>query len=742
MERTTKVQKQKKHLLIIKKPKITIKKYGNLNKEPFQKSYWKSEAEIKLHPYPLNYEATLLHRGIKYQLKIDKGRSGPLFKVKDLHSNQESQGNDCKTAWDNIHHLKGQKYVDTDGYEMFGFNNEPLREELNKMAKHQIQTVLRNMIQKSDVAVENNKIQENQKKISSPILPQPEKETNEQIEQEEKDEINEIFEKEILPNESNNNVQISLEKSQKKTQESKKSEKNKSSDEDSQDLYSIDLREETSTKLQSIKDIDTQESVDLNESIELDFEEEEEEKSFIPDSDESESSKIKPHSLSGKLTNFDNAIFSEHLLEKSTSKEMVDASVEVKSQMLIEDLESQTILTPMSPVKSNSKKSTKSPMVFESPMKQFLDSTSEDISQEDMKSNPFFSQHKLPNHPIEAINKDYQLETFPKISFTSPIVDIAFSNGIESRIAVCLEDQVFIYLLLENNNWICNEFYQTDDNSFTKVIFTSNNFIMLISENEKTSVVEIFKGKDKFISKLKFECKIIGCLTFDNVLIVSTQKDIIKYEFNESWNILQGETILENMNGSSDLKCVSVTSDETKLFALSDCMCGIWDLNTCKLINSVKTYPFYEIINPLIIHESKTKGQEGLMVIFLFKKYDDEQDEDEQQKELHKCGLFFISMTGDHFILKYIYENKSSLTQSQSLNNLQVVSSAINQSNYLSVGTSIGKIYIFNSRTTHCSGILSDLENEKISCCKFHNDLPLFASASENGNLFIYYQEN
>jgi hypothetical protein len=139
MERTKKVEKQKKQLLTIKKPKLIITNYGKLNHEPFQKNYWKTESQIKLHPFPIEYEANLVHKGIKYKLSIEKGRAGPIFIVKDLSLNQEAKGNDCKTAWETIHHLKGQKYVDSDGYDMFGFSNKLLRDELNKMAQHQVQ---------------------------------------------------------------------------------------------------------------------------------------------------------------------------------------------------------------------------------------------------------------------------------------------------------------------------------------------------------------------------------------------------------------------------------------------------------------------------------------------------------------------------------------------------------------------------------------------------------------------------
>jgi WD40 repeat protein len=496
--------------------------------------------------------------------------------------------------------------------------------------------------------------------------------------------------------------------------------------EDSQDLFSMDLVEE----------VIPQTGIELNFSQDsIDFGEDS--RNSVPESDESESTKVKPYSLTAKLTNFENAIFNQEMKET----EMKDAEVQVSSQILMEDNRlSQTNSTPASPAKTPSrsqtgKKSSKSPMIFESPMRS-ITSSSEDFVEEDYKSNPIFTQHKLPHHAIEAINKEYQMETFPKLNFSSPIVDIAFSNGLEARIAICLDDQVYIYMLMETNQWKCHEFYQSDVQSFKKVIFTSNNYIMLISEIEENSMIEIFQSKQKLVSKLTFECKLVDLVTFSNILIVATSNELIKYEFNSTWNTLGAETIFEDWKNGGEVKCISVVPNQTKIFALSDCMVGIWDLKTCSLMNTVETYPLFDILNPLVIFESSQKDQNGLICVFLFKQHENE------NKQFHKCGLFFVSLDDDNIVLKHVYERKSSLTQSQSLTSLQVVSTAINQSNYLSVCTGNGKVFIFNSRTTQCSGILSDLEDEKITCCKFHNHLPLFAACSEDGNLFIYYQEN
>jgi WD40 repeat protein len=498
--------------------------------------------------------------------------------------------------------------------------------------------------------------------------------------------------------------------------------------EDSQDLFSVDLVEEVIPQT-GIELNFSQDSIDLGEDS----------RNSIQESDESETSKVKPYSLTAKLTNFENAIFEQEMKEINET-EMKDAEVQVNSQILLDESGSQTNSTTASPAKTPSrsqqigKKSSKSPMIFESPMRS-IQSSSEDFVEEEYKSNPIFTQHKLPHHAIEAINKEYQMETFPKLNFSSPIVDIAFSNGLEARIAICLDDQVFIYMLMESNQWKCHEFYQSDVQSFKKVIFTSNNYIMLISEIEENSMIEIFQSKQKLVSKLTFECKIVDLVTFSNILVVATSNEMIKYEFNSTWNTLEAETIFEDWKNGGELRCISIVPNQTKIFALSDCMVGVWDLKTCSIVNTVETYPLFDILNPLVIFESSQKDQNGLICVFLFKQHENE------NKQYHKCGLFFVSLDDDIIVLKHVYERKSSLTQSQSLTSLQVVSTAINQSNYLSVCTENGKVFIFNSRTTQCSGILSDLEDEKITCCKFHNHLPLFAACSEDGNLFIYYQE-
>eukprot|EP00959_Pyramimonas_sp_CCMP1952_P058720 1226151-Pyramimonas_sp.AAC.2 len=61
---------------------VTLLDLGRIHRGPFAHRYWSSKGCLYHHAYPVGFRATKPHFGREYEMRIEEGPVGPVFKVR------------------------------------------------------------------------------------------------------------------------------------------------------------------------------------------------------------------------------------------------------------------------------------------------------------------------------------------------------------------------------------------------------------------------------------------------------------------------------------------------------------------------------------------------------------------------------------------------------------------------------------------------------------------------------------
>ncbi|KAL4857760.1 hypothetical protein ACK3TF_002179 [Chlorella vulgaris] len=122
---------------------VTVWELGQVHRGTWAQRYWSSPGCLFHHAYPVGYRATKVQFGRTYEMAIEEGAAGPLFKVTDQQSGVVFTGSSPTKPWTEIciAHRTGQRIS---GPLFFGFS-DPLTQRAiaaNLYSKEELRAVL------------------------------------------------------------------------------------------------------------------------------------------------------------------------------------------------------------------------------------------------------------------------------------------------------------------------------------------------------------------------------------------------------------------------------------------------------------------------------------------------------------------------------------------------------------------------------------------------------------------------
>jgi len=388
------------------------------------------------------------------------------------------------------------------------------------------------------------------------------------------------------------------------------------------------------------------------------------------------------------------------------------------------------------------------------------------------RSQPLLSQNSLPLHPIEKINRQHPLKPYNRIRVSSPVINMLFSPSGEPKIAICTKNEVSVRELT-GSEWIQTEQYDLyeEKEEFYYVKFSPDSEILIIAgssfepsitmtmsllddgegdqlnnqEGITTYHVKFYEIDGQSISN-KLSKKPVLSLDdvrapiktmeiFENILIVtSTNGDILKYTLSSDFRNRSKVTTMDPLPGKETINSIEFVSEVKNLvIGTSASYLGIWKVNEGKLVQTLPLTP-YAMIKSTVLRAVTSGNNQGIFVLGIHI--------ETSQKERQSCAMFFFN---EHMSRMHCYDTNPTIPKAitdagaVSATCMDVTRSA-SSTPYLVMGTSNGKLLIFNYRTPQCVGLLGDVDGENIGACCFHSRYPLLAVGASK-HVVVYYQD-
>lgn len=220
-------------------------------------------------------------------------------------------------------------------------------------------------------------------------------------------------------------------------------------------------------------------------------------------------------------------------------------------------------------------------------------------------------------------------------------------------------------------------------------------------------------------------------------VIFSTGKDgtIVKTTLDDDWSVEKSRVHLIMLRDKSPICSISLlVGEHTEIVGITSTgAVGIWNYATCELLKEIPpTQISFKRIVPF--------RQDDRVLMFALHRTENTTSNGTEEKQAKRCSLFRASADDTQLLISREY--------SAVVDGLEQEPLCLDTTRwYIAVGTTLGKVIIFNMRTSQLVAILVDhktastpTQNLSATALSFHRDLPLMATGASDGSVCVYYQ--